>query len=118
MLGQTTAVDLKCQMAFQAAVPPGSYVEATRFHYSYADKFKLLQKNPGQKTILAGNFTVDHVDNLLLVPGAESEATGTVLAHIDLNDAAGILYGKSSLQVTREATFRKQPDGNWVATSI
>ncbi|MHB1488204.1 MAG: hypothetical protein ACYCZM_11725 [Acidimicrobiales bacterium] len=108
-----TRVDLNCDMRFPASAP---YIESNRYYYGFTPKFQNLVEDPGQKSLLAGDFQLDEVADLLLVPGMDSAATATEVGHIDYNPAATILTGQKSEQIRRNAEFRKQPDGEWVLT--
>jgi hypothetical protein len=109
----STKVDLKCNMRLPASAPS---IESKRYYYGFTPKFQSLVANPGQKTLIAGDFKLDEVTDLLLVPGMDSAATATEVGHVDYNPAAKILTGQASMQVSRNAEFRKQPDGDWVLT--
>jgi hypothetical protein len=117
-LQEDTHVNLKCNTRLQSPNPIRSYIESKRFYYGFTTKFQTLVLEPAKKELLAGNFKIDEVNELLLVPGAESAATGTELGHVDYNAAAKILTGQASLSVKRLATFRKQPDGEGVLESF
>jgi hypothetical protein len=104
---------MKCNLVFHSPNPPSNYTEATRFHYSFDNKFTALAAQPQQKLISAGSITVDIVQNLLLGP-SETMASGEFQWHVEFNDPARIIEGKQTTQGLGHAEFGKQPDGNWV----
>lgn len=112
-LNDKTRVDLKCDMHLPGSAP---YIESKQYYYGFTPKFQSLIANLGQRTFIAGDFKLDDVTDLLLVPGMDSAATATEVGHVDYNPATKILTGQASMRVSRNAEFRKQPDGDWVLT--
>ncbi len=67
------------------------------------------------KTVEAGEYTLDSVDDLLLV--TETVAESGLSWHSKLNQVGSALSGETQVVGKGKAQFRKQPDGVWVLSA-
>jgi hypothetical protein len=90
-------------------------IEQEQYVYVWSKKFPadLLFAN---RFIRLDDAAVDSCENLLLQ--TETTASCTCKWHSNLSKPLTSMYGKNRLDGTIQATFGKQPDGNWMVTNV
>ncbi len=84
------------------------------FVYSWTSK---LPKDTVQgATLKLGHLVVDACEQLLL--NSETTARATCKTHVKMTSESETIFGKGPTDQAMEVAFGKQPDGNWLVTSV